>query len=317
MLRVLLATAYCRRSGKGKKKTTLTMPANKQPVLPMPDHFNGTGDWSEWREHFEGRATLWEWTEDKEKCKWMGASFTGRAEKRFNKLPAATRANYALLCTAMESRYGAGTDGSRWGAELQQRTRRTDESVQSYADDVERLTDLAWPALAQRERCEIAKRAFIMGLNCDVREHVERRKPPTIELAIEAAIEEDALATRRTKAPTADMTTATTAAATPVVAAAATNTPLKEAEGEFERRIKAAVAEAVDEKFSTLVRLLTPGRSSARQEERDREERGRRYSSLPRRPMRCFSCNKLGHRAADCREKRTNTGRRDNERAEN
>ena len=72
--------------------------------LVLPEKFNGTGNYNEWISHFEGIASINNWTEA-DKCRWLKVRLTDKAHVALTRLPNDAHISYASLKAALLERF--------------------------------------------------------------------------------------------------------------------------------------------------------------------------------------------------------------------
>jgi len=89
----------------------------------------------------------------------------------------------------LRRRYGSREQQEKFRTELKYRRRKPGESLQELAQDVERITILAYPAANATMRDLLSKDAFIGSLNSPGLEYkVRERELPTFGAAVTAAV---------------------------------------------------------------------------------------------------------------------------------
>lgn len=278
--------------------------STKAMLLPRP--CNGQ-DWAIWLQHFEARAVIHKWNDNDLKLQWLVGCLTGSAELAFLHLPEATKSDYKKVCDALGERF-AGADSYDVHIHNLEERRRTDgEKLGDFAGSVEQLAMLAWPTLESTARDEHSRRRFVMGLDPSLRVAVLRRKPTSLQEALRAAREEEALCSL------ASGINASTKSATqsPVVAAAnagAATTPAIVAPV-----VAATSTDQLLQKLAAQLGSLEKEVGELRADQRRRNSGPERGSGRDRGRfrMRCWLCSEEGHRARDCPRRGTMPGRRE------
>jgi hypothetical protein len=169
--------------------------------------YDGTSPWDAYKAQFELLAELNSWT-DAEKAMFLAINQRGSALSFLGNLPPRSRTDYAALTEALDSRFGVAHQAELNRTRLRIRRRRRDEGLPELAEDVERLTRLAYPD-ADRTMLELlAKDQFIDALwNDDIRLRVRQARPPTLRAALEHALEFESyeLAKRQVERPVREM----------------------------------------------------------------------------------------------------------------
>ena len=109
-------------------------------------------------------AELNHWTEE-EKATYLAISLRGTALTVLTNLPEKQRRSYPALVQALRNRFGTGHQTELNRAKLRARVRRRDETLPALAEDVERLTRLAYPGAAEEMVATLSKDQFIDALH--------------------------------------------------------------------------------------------------------------------------------------------------------
>ena len=151
--------------------------------------FDGKVCWDAYKTQFEMLASMNHWDEQ-EKALHLATSLRGSAMGVLSQLPPEKRQDYAALCTALELRFGAAHQVELNRMRLRTRRRHREESLPELAEDVERLTRLAYPE-ADNSMAEIlAKDQFIDALpDEEMRLKVRQSHPSTLQHALETSLE--------------------------------------------------------------------------------------------------------------------------------
>ena len=159
------------------------------PHLQKPPPFDGRSSWDAYKLQFEMLADVNHWS-DAERATYLAISLRGSALTVLTNVSPDHRGEYATLIAALNERFGSAhrTDLNR--AKLKGRIRKRDEGLPELAEDVERLTRLAYPD-ASVEMIEIlSKDQFIDALTDeDSRLRLRQNKPETLRHALEQALE--------------------------------------------------------------------------------------------------------------------------------
>ena len=143
------------------RRDTLRDSAAARMVRPAP--YDGTSPWDAYKAQFELLAELNSWT-DAEKATFLAINLRGSALSLLGNLPPRSRTDYAALTEALDCRFGVAHQAELNRTRLRIRRRRRDEGLPELAEDVERLTRLAYPD-ADRTLLELlAKDQFIDAL---------------------------------------------------------------------------------------------------------------------------------------------------------
>ena len=103
------------------------------------------------------------WTEQ-QKATYLVISLQGPVLTVLTNLPEEQRGDFTVLATALKNRFRNNHQAELNRAHLRSRKKKRDESVPELAEDVERLTRLAYPEAAEMMIVVLAKDQFIDAL---------------------------------------------------------------------------------------------------------------------------------------------------------
>ncbi len=157
--------------------------------VQRPGSYDGRSSWSAYRRQFELLAQLNKWSET-EKATFLAVSLKGPALAVLNTLPSTGLHDYPTLVSALETRFGTVHQTELHQACLRSRARRWEEGIPELAEDVERLTRLAYPDAPTSMIDSIAKDQFIDAFSDeDMRLRIRQSRPTTIREALAVALE--------------------------------------------------------------------------------------------------------------------------------
>ena len=164
---------------------------NAQPVskpLIMPDRYDGSTHWSDYRAHFESCADINGWN-DYHKSRFLRAVLTGNAQQVLTDFHG-EEPSYRELSTALEARFGPGERAEVNLAELRNRQRKSNETLQELAQSIKRLTNLAYPEVDRLARDRLARIHFADAIaDKDIKIHIFQARPTILEDAVRVALE--------------------------------------------------------------------------------------------------------------------------------
>ena len=128
--------------------------------------FDGKSSWEAYQTQFRLLAELNHWTEQ-EKAAHLAISLRGSALTVLTNLPEEQRNNFSALSAALKNRFGNNHQAELNRAHLRGRSKRRDETLPELAEDIERLTRLAYPEAAEVMVIVLAKDQFIDALPDD------------------------------------------------------------------------------------------------------------------------------------------------------
>lgn len=158
--------------------------------LREPGSFDGNGSWEAYKTQFQMLAHLNRWSNE-EKAVFLSTSLKGPAMAVLNSLSRTNLYDYNALVSALDTRFGTAHQTELYRATLKTRIRGREESLPALAEDVERLTRLAYPdATAQPMWDLLAKDRFIDALQEEeLRLRLRQARPATLRDALHLALE--------------------------------------------------------------------------------------------------------------------------------
>ena len=160
----------------------------RQP-MHRPMAFDGKSSWEAYCTQFELLADLNRWGPE-QKASYLAVSLRGAALTVLTNLPAGQRRDYQALAQALQNRFGTGHQTELNRAKLRGRMRRREETLPALAEDVERLTRLAYPRADEAMVMTLSKDQFIDSLHDDeMKVKIRQLRPQTLQRALEIALE--------------------------------------------------------------------------------------------------------------------------------
>lgn len=127
---------------------------------------------------------------DEQKGNYLATSLKGSALTVVRNLATETRQDYRALVAVLESRFGAAHQQEFHCTKFKSRLRRREESLQELAEDIERLTRLAYPLAPEYTKDLLAKEQFIDAiLDGDTWLRLKQSKPQSLRAVLELAME--------------------------------------------------------------------------------------------------------------------------------
>ena len=156
-----------------------------------PATFDGSGNWLDYRAHFEVCAELNGWTE-KERVMYLAVSLREQAQGVFGNVAGGTH-NYTELIKALEKRFAPPNQMELYRVQLQERRQKASKSLSELGQDIRRLTNLAYPTAPSDLRETLAKEQFIDALvSSDMRLRIKQARPAYLNDAVRHAVELEA-----------------------------------------------------------------------------------------------------------------------------
>ncbi|KAJ8940326.1 hypothetical protein NQ318_014401 [Aromia moschata] len=112
-----------------------------------PPTYDGQSSWSMYRRQFEAAAKANGWT-PQEMATSLVISLRGQALEILQSIPEEQQNDYDRIVGALEIRYGHKYLRQVYQSQIKSRQQRTNESLQEYEADIERLIHLAYPPKA-------------------------------------------------------------------------------------------------------------------------------------------------------------------------
>ena len=157
----------------------------RRPCI-IPDRFDGSIPWRDYKEHFEACAAINDWA-FKEKARFLAASLKGVAQQV---LGDKSEPSYHELMQLLERRFGPGQRAEAYLAELRGCQRKPNEPIQELGHVIRRLTALAYPELARDAQDRLGKTHFIDAEpDKEIRVGIYRANPASLDEAIRIALE--------------------------------------------------------------------------------------------------------------------------------
>ena len=164
--RVLEQRDQVQASSEHVKDDSIKQPSQKRSVLAKPATYDGTLSWKEYRAHFEACAEINYWSYEL-KGLYLAVSHRGQAQCIFSKLSTKTN-EYDKLSSALEERFlpPNQSDSDLYRVQLRERKQKPKENLSELAQDIRRLTNLAYPIAPANVRETLAKEQFVDSLYC-------------------------------------------------------------------------------------------------------------------------------------------------------
>ena len=162
-----------------------------KPVV-LPGKYDGATDLGEYLSHFDLciRANSWE---PAQAGMFLGLSLTGVARRLLTGQEPATERGYWELRAALERRFQPRNQSEMYKALLRNRERKASEPLQSFAEDVLRLTRLAYPVADAGTTDSMSRDRFVEGLGDQrLRHWIFQSKPASMEEAVAYSLEAEA-----------------------------------------------------------------------------------------------------------------------------
>ncbi|GFW68337.1 uncharacterized protein TNCV_2263271 [Trichonephila clavipes] len=139
------------------------LPLTSSTVSVKLSTYEGKTNWEVYKTQFSIISEANGWTEGVKACQ-LAASLRGEAAEILQTLPDTERLNLNSLYNALDLRFGQKYSKDYAHLQMKTRLQKTGESLQEYASEVERLTNLAFSDHPATVRETISLQYFMDGL---------------------------------------------------------------------------------------------------------------------------------------------------------
>ncbi|KAJ8936888.1 hypothetical protein NQ318_010915 [Aromia moschata] len=154
-----------------------------------PPTYDGQSSWSMYRRQFEAAAKATGWT-SQEMATSLVISLRGQALEILQSIPEEQQNDYDRIIGALEIKYGHKYLRQVYQSQIKSRQQRSNESLQEYEADIERLIHLAYPQAPKEFLEQIGIQTFIDGLvDTEMQQALRLGRHITISDALIAALE--------------------------------------------------------------------------------------------------------------------------------
>ena len=130
----------------------------------------------------------------------LACSLRGSAQALLSDLTPEIRQNYARLVTTLTERFEPQNQCELYKAQLKHRIRKRDEGLPELAQDIKRLTRMAYPSALVDLRDTLSKDSFIEALNdAEMELFICQKESQTIDDAVRLALKYEAFTQGRRK----------------------------------------------------------------------------------------------------------------------
>ncbi|KAJ8956131.1 hypothetical protein NQ318_016586 [Aromia moschata] len=143
--------------------SSLTHAERSVHKILKPPTYDGQSSWSMYRRHFEAAAKANGWT-SQEMATSLVISLRCQALEILQSIPEEQQNDYDRIVGALEIRYGHKYLRQVYQYQIKSRQQRTNESLQEYESDIERLIHVAYPQAPKEFLEQIGIQSFIDGL---------------------------------------------------------------------------------------------------------------------------------------------------------
>uniref|UniRef100_A0A6P7FRD1 Uncharacterized protein LOC114330302 isoform X1 n=1 Tax=Diabrotica virgifera virgifera TaxID=50390 RepID=A0A6P7FRD1_DIAVI len=160
-----------------------------------PPTFDGEISWPVYRRQFEAAAQNNGWTNE-QKATALILALRGKAVEILQNIPEDAQKKYETVVSALELRYGSQYLKQVYQSQLKVRIQGSNESVQEYGAEVEKMARLAWPEAPEEFLHQFTIQCFLDGLrDVDLQQTLRlgRGRYQILKDAIVAALEYEAV----------------------------------------------------------------------------------------------------------------------------
>lgn len=147
-------------------------PRFRQNQIPgttiKPEPYNGRESWEEYISYFENCVELGRWNEV-DKVLLLSASLRGQARTFYISLTATEKKSYHLLIKTLEQRFGNARHQNRWLSRFETRTRKLNESIATFGDDLRQMAQKAYSNLDTRAQEVLALNQLYKNISLEMK----------------------------------------------------------------------------------------------------------------------------------------------------
>ncbi|MES9881346.1 MAG: hypothetical protein ABW185_10745 [Sedimenticola sp.] len=168
------------------------IPQNNKSELVKISTYDGTGNWHDYLVQFGIAARGNNWDYETQAIK-LACSLRGAAQSILSELDSRYHTDFNALVSALTDRFQPPNQSALYKAQMKQRIRRKDEPLPELAQDIKRLTRLAYPSIPSDHRQDIALDYFIEAINdWNLEQFITMKEPQTIEEGLRIAMKYEA-----------------------------------------------------------------------------------------------------------------------------
>lgn len=163
----------------------------RKPNRPLisPEMYTGETSWTDYKAHFESVSELNEW-DIETRGRFLATCLRGPAQRILSNLPSGWRSNYHELVKQLATRFGPREGVELYKAQLKSLRRKPNQVLGDLADQVRRLSNLAYPCMDYVNLESMGVSHFYDALDdLEMRLRVFQSKPSTLDDALTCALE--------------------------------------------------------------------------------------------------------------------------------
>lgn len=187
-----------------KTEITAKRAEKNRPVI-KPDRYDGKASWPSYLKHFELCSDLNGWTE-KDKLQFLAVLLTGSAQQVLSTMPKDATGDYQKLVKALQARFDPLGRQELYRAQLRNRRQKPGENLVEMAEEIRRLVEKVYVDLPAESRDQMGRDHFLDALiDGDIRIRVIQMRTTTLDGAVAAAVELEALQKAEKERRTVDL----------------------------------------------------------------------------------------------------------------
>ncbi|CAG2203542.1 unnamed protein product [Mytilus edulis] len=242
-------------------------------------NYDGSGEWVDFKSHFEACAIINNWDEY-EQGLYLAAALRGHAQSVFSDLPTDKKMNYETLVKSLEERFAPPNQNELYRVQLKERRQRASETLPELGQTIRRLVNRAYPLAPTEVKETLSKDYFLDALHdSEMRIKIKQSRPQNLNQAICLAVELEAFYKAEKR------------------------------QDFVKPQMRATHADNIteelskDDKFTEMMDSFTKQLESLRMELNEFKNSGQRNTADPewKRNQQCYNCGKYGHFKRECR----------------
>ena len=243
-----------------------------------PDTYDGTGDWEEYSVYFNQLALVNGWDEPTQAI-MLGLNLRGQARAVLTGLSVQERQHLPAIERALQQNFSPTQQQHTYLSKLRSRKRKAGEALPELGREIARLVRLAYPRADQATREQIAINAFsdsFPGPAIEIRLHIIRGQPQTLQEAIALAMEVDSVLEYSKPQPVVRR------GVQMVTGSPEEDEEMELTESQKQLKTMAEALSSLEGKFKIW-------------------EKSQKKSQKSKKDFKCFNCGKKGHFARECK----------------
>ncbi|CAG2204808.1 unnamed protein product [Mytilus edulis] len=155
-------------------------------------NYDGSGEWVDFKSHFEACAIINNWDEY-EQGLYLAAALRGHAQSVFSDLPTDKKMNYETLVKSLEERFAPPNQNELYRVQLKERRQPATETLPELGQTIRRLVNRTYPLAPTEVKETLSKDYFLDALHdSEMRINIKQSRPQNLNQAICLAVELEA-----------------------------------------------------------------------------------------------------------------------------